>query len=62
MVVWNGAPALALANLPAGVIVGAVLGVMAVTALLTILFFYPYIHRRLVMEDWTIRWYTYGLI
>jgi solute carrier family 20 (sodium-dependent phosphate transporter) len=56
MVVWKGAPALALDNLPAGTIIAAIFGVMAVTALLTILFFYPYIYRRLVMEDWTIRW------
>jgi solute carrier family 20 (sodium-dependent phosphate transporter) len=57
MVVWGGAPSLHLNALSAGAIIGAILGVMTVTALITLLFFYPFLHRRLVLEDWTLRWY-----
>jgi solute carrier family 20 (sodium-dependent phosphate transporter) len=56
MVVWKGAPSLNLENLSAGAIVGAIFGVMGVTVLVTMLLFYPFLYRRLVMEDWTIRW------
>lgn len=57
MVVWNGAPSLHLNDLSAGAIVGAIFGVMGVTLLLSILFFYPFLYRKLVMEDWKLRWY-----
>lgn len=40
-----------------GAIVGSVLGVAGVTAILCITFLLPYFHRRLVKEDWTIRFY-----
>jgi len=56
MVVWKGAPALNLNDLPPPTIVGAIFGVMGVTALVSILFFYPFLYRRLVLEDWTLRW------
>ena len=57
MVVWNGAPALHLNDLSAGAIIGAIFGVMGVTGLICVLFFYPFLYRRLVLEDWKIRWY-----
>ena len=57
MVVWNGAPALHLNDLSAGIIVGAIFGVMGVAVVITILFFYPFLYRRLVKEDWQLRWY-----
>ena len=56
MVVWNGAPALHLNDLSAGTIVGAIFGVMGVSVIITILFFYPFLYRRLVKEDWQLRW------
>jgi hypothetical protein len=58
MVVWNGAPSLNLNDLSAGVIVGAIFGVMGVSAVVTILFFYPFLYRKLVKEDWQLRWYN----
>src|SRR5271170_5771155 len=57
MVVWNGAPALHLNDLSAGIIVAAIFGVMGVAVVITILFFYPFLYRRLVKEDWQLRWY-----
>jgi len=56
MVVWKGAPALNLDDLSAGAITGAIFGVMGVTVLISLLFFYPFLYRRLVLEDWTLRW------
>ena len=40
-----------------GAIIGSVLGVAGVTIIICICWFLPYFHRRLVLEDWTIRWY-----
>ena len=57
MVVWKGAPALNLDALSTGAIVGTIFGVMGVTVLVCLLLFYPFLYRRLVMEDWTLRWY-----
>ena len=62
MVVWKGAPALNLDDLSAGTIVAAIFGVMGVTVLITLLMFYPFLYRRLVMEDWTLQWYTMHLV
>jgi hypothetical protein len=58
MVVWNGAPSLHLNDLSAATIAGAVIGVMAVSIVMTYLFFYPFLHRRLIAEDWQLRWYV----
>jgi solute carrier family 20 (sodium-dependent phosphate transporter) len=60
MVVWKGAPALSLDNLSAGTIIAAIFGVIGVTVLITLLLFYPFLYRRLVMEDWTLRWYRFS--
>jgi solute carrier family 20 (sodium-dependent phosphate transporter) len=59
MVVWDGAPALHLNDLSAGAIVGSIIGVMVVSAIVAIVFFYPFLFRRLVMEDWQIRWFRH---
>jgi hypothetical protein len=62
MVVWKGAPALNLNDLSAGTIVGAIFGVMGVTLLISLLTFYPFLYRRLVMEDWTLQWYKIRMV
>jgi len=54
---FRGAPGLNLSNLSDGAITGSVLGVAGVTAIICIAFLLPYFHRRLVQEDWTIRFY-----
>jgi PiT family inorganic phosphate transporter/sodium-dependent phosphate transporter len=56
MVVWQGAPALHLNMLSAGAIIGAIFGVMGVTVIIVVVMFYPFLYRRLVMEDWTLKW------
>ncbi|BFZ62921.1 Na+/Pi symporter [Saitoella coloradoensis] len=61
MIVWKGAPGLDLDELGTGTIIGAVLGVAGVVAAICILFFVPYLHRRLVREDPTVRWYHFFL-
>jgi len=57
MIVWKGAPNLGLDKLSNGAVAGSVLGVAGVTIIICILWLIPYFRRRLVMEDWTIRWY-----
>jgi solute carrier family 20 (sodium-dependent phosphate transporter) len=57
MLIFRGAPGLGLDNLSNGAIIGAVLGVAGVTSIVCIVFLLPYFHRRLVKEDWTIRFY-----
>lgn len=55
--ITRGAPGLGLDNLSNGAIIGSVLGVAGVTAIICVVFLLPYFHRRLVKEDWTIRFY-----
>ena len=55
--IFRGAPNLHLDKLSNGAIVGSVLGVAGVTVIICICWLLPYFHRRLVLEDWTIRWY-----
>lgn len=57
MIVWKGAPNLKLDKLSNGAVAGSILGVVGVTVIICLLFLIPYFHRRLVLEDWTIRWY-----
>ena len=40
-----------------GAIASSVLGVAGVTAALCVIFLLPYFHRRLIKEDWTLRFY-----
>ncbi|KAK9431914.1 phosphate transporter [Lipomyces doorenjongii] len=57
VIVWKGAPNLNLAKMSASGIAASVFGVVGVTLLLYLVFFLPYLRRRIVKEDWTIRWY-----
>ncbi|CAG7848270.1 Phosphate-repressible phosphate permease pho-4 {ECO:0000303/PubMed:2531109} [Serendipita indica DSM 11827] len=57
MVVWKGAPALKVDKLSQGEIIGTILGVAFGVALICVVFFLPYLYRRLMLEDWTLRWY-----
>lgn len=54
---FRGAPALNLDKLSDGAIASSVLGVAGVTAALCVIFLLPYFHRRLIKEDWTLRFY-----
>lgn len=55
------APYLDLDDWDAGQTLGCIFGVAAGVTLLCILFFLPYLHRRLAQEDWTLRWYHFFL-
>lgn len=57
LVVWKGAPYLNLDELSIGVTLACIFGAASVITLFCVFFFLPYLHRRLVHEDWTLRWY-----
>ncbi|TKA78662.1 hypothetical protein B0A49_01159 [Cryomyces minteri] len=57
VIVWKGAPSLKLDNWGTGQILGCILGVAGGSALLCTLFFVPFLHRKLVMDDWQLKWY-----
>lgn len=57
LIVWKGSPKLNLSDLSTGAIVGAIFGTGAVACAVYLLFAYPYYYRKLVHEDWTLKWY-----
>lgn len=57
LVVWKGAPSLGLDDLSNKTIAAAIVGVGAVATALYMLILYPYYRRKLLHEDWTLRWY-----
>lgn len=56
LIVWKGAPSLKLDELSDGAIAGSIIGVGAVAALIYLLFFNPFNRRKLIHNDWTLRW------
>lgn len=56
LIVWKGAPSLNLDKWNTAQICGTIFGVSAAVMLLVITFFLPWLHRKLVMDDWTIEW------
>lgn len=57
LIVWKGSPKLKLSDLSSGTIVAAIFGTGGVATGLYILFCFPYYRRKLVHEDWTLKWY-----
>lgn len=57
LIVWKGAPSLGLDDLSSGTIGAAIVGVGAVAFALYMLFCYPFYRRKLIHNDWTLRWY-----
>lgn len=57
LIVWKGAPNLKLNKLSLNEIIGSIFGVGGVAAVLYVLFIFPYLRRKLVYEDWTLKWY-----
>ncbi|KAB2578227.1 Phosphate permease PHO89 [Lasiodiplodia theobromae] len=55
LIVWKGASERI--NLSGGGIAGCVVGVAAGVALLVCIFFLPYLWRKVVHGDWTLKWY-----
>jgi phosphate/sulfate permease len=59
LIVWKGAASAssAVKKWGPGEYVGVILGVSFGVALLSIVFLLPYLHRKLIMDDWEVRWY-----
>lgn len=57
LIVWKGSPNLKLDRLSTSTIIASIFGVGAVACALYMLFLHPYYHRKLVHNDWTLRWY-----
>ncbi|KAL5639817.1 hypothetical protein ACGC1H_006405 [Rhizoctonia solani] len=58
-IIWKGSPSLGLNELPPGEMAAAIVGTATVVALLSILFWLPYVHARVVKGDYTVRWYHF---
>lgn len=59
VVVWKGAPSLNVDDWSTGQVLGCILGVGTGVALLSALLLVPYLHRKLVDEDWTLKWWEW---
>lgn len=57
VIVWGGAPNLRLDKWNTAQTFGCILGVSFGVIAVCLFFFIPYLHRLLVKEDWTLRWY-----
>lgn len=57
LITWKGAPNLKLNKLSTGAIIGSIFGVGGVATLIYFIFLFPYFRRRLVHEDWRLKWY-----
>lgn len=55
VIVWKGAPNLKLDKLTDGQVLGAIFGGAGAAAALYFIIWYPYLHRKLVLEDWTLK-------
>ncbi|KAF2091131.1 phosphate transporter [Saccharata proteae CBS 121410] len=55
LIVWKGASSRI--SLSGGEIAGTVLGVAGGVALLVVIFFLPYLWRKVVQGDWTLKWW-----
>lgn len=57
LIVWKGSPSLNLDDLSSATIGGAIVGVAGVASILYMVFLFPFYRRKLVYEDWTLKWY-----
>ncbi|KAF1986501.1 putative phosphate-repressible Na+/phosphate cotransporter Pho89 [Aulographum hederae CBS 113979] len=55
LIVWKGASSKVTLN--NAEIAGVIVGVGAAVALLVVVFFLPYLWRKLIKDDWSLRWY-----
>ncbi|KAJ8519669.1 hypothetical protein ONZ45_g3389 [Pleurotus djamor] len=61
VIIYKGSPTLNLDELSSGVMAGAIVGTSAVIALLSIIFWLPYVYCKTVRNDYTLRWYHFFL-
>lgn len=57
--VYKGAPSLNLADLPQTTVALAIVLTALVVAILSIVFWMPYVHAKVIKHDYTIRWYHF---
>ncbi|KAK9476192.1 phosphate transporter [Lipomyces japonicus] len=57
VIVWKGSPSLKISSYKPPQIAACCLGVAGVTLLVYVVFFLPYLQRKLLDEDWTLNWY-----
>ncbi|GMF06041.1 unnamed protein product [[Candida] boidinii] len=57
LITWKGAPNLNLNNLSTGATVGSIFGVGGTATIIYLLFVHPFFYRRLVHNDWTLKYY-----
>ncbi|KAF8242579.1 phosphate transporter [Wilcoxina mikolae CBS 423.85] len=57
LIVWKGAASLNVDKWNAGQICGTIFGVSGGVVAIVVVFFLPFLHRKLIKEDWTLRWY-----
>ncbi|KAG8741800.1 Na+/Pi symporter [Ceratobasidium sp. 414] len=60
-ILWKGSPSLGLAEMAPGPLTAAIVGTASVVALLSVLFWLPFVHARVVKGDYTVRWYHFFL-
>ncbi|SNX85961.1 probable PHO89 - Na+/phosphate co-transporter [Melanopsichium pennsylvanicum] len=58
-IIVKGSPSLDLDELPPSTTAGAVLGTASVVAALSLIFWLPYVHAKVVKGDYTLRWYHF---
>lgn len=57
MIVWKGSPSLNLDDLPGSTTCAAIFGVGAVALVLYMLFVFPVVRRKVLYNDWSLKWY-----
>jgi sodium-dependent phosphate transporter len=59
LIVWKGAASASstVKTWGSGEYVGVILGVAIGCALMSAVFLLPYLHRKLILDDWQVRWY-----
>ncbi|GMF82211.1 unnamed protein product [[Candida] boidinii] len=57
LITWKGAPNLNLDDLSTGATVGSIFGVGGVATIIYLVFIHPFFYRRLVHNDWTLKFY-----
>lgn len=58
-IVYKGAPSLGLDKLSESTIAAAIVGTAAVIAVLSTIFWLPYVYSKTVKKDYTLRWYHF---
>lgn len=57
LIIWKGSPNLNLDDLSGGTTVGAIFGVGGVAMVLYMIFIFPVVSRKILHNDWTLKWY-----